>query len=112
MKPASRGGPFVWLIVSQALGVLALLPWLAIAGLSFMAFDSGIHWQAVVFVAAICSYPLLLLGFSLGAWVCYRRGRIVAAMVLTSIPVGLGLAAGVLVFGSSLVVGMNLKSPL
>lgn len=102
MKPEARGAPFVWLIVSQCLGALSLLPWLAIAGLSLMAFDSGVTWQASVFVGAIGSYPLVLLALSISAWVCYRRGRIVAAMILTSIPVGLAGLAFVLIYGSSL----------
>jgi hypothetical protein len=36
----------IWLIVSQVLALLSLFFWLMIAGLSVMAFDSGVSTEA------------------------------------------------------------------
>lgn len=52
-----------------------------------MAFDSGVTWQATVFVALVCAYPLLPLVLSILAWVFYHKQRPLAALVLTTIPV-------------------------
>lgn len=83
--PRSRGA-LAWLIVSQLLGVLSLLPWLVIAGLSIMAFDAGFSTEAVLFVGAIWAYPLLPIGCSILAWVWYAKGRMRRAVIATSVP--------------------------
>lgn len=75
-----------WLIITQLLGLLSLLPWLVISGLSFMAFDAGYSITAVVFVGLIWSYPLLPIICSIVAWVAYARGQTTTALVSTSIP--------------------------
>jgi hypothetical protein len=75
-----------WLIITQLLGALSLFPWLIMAGLSVLAFDSGYGLSAVLFVAAIWLYPLLPLGCAVRAWSLYRHGKLRGAMITTSIP--------------------------
>lgn len=75
-----------WLIISQLLELASLVPWLIIAGLSVMAFDSGYSKAAVLIVAAVWGYPVLLLICAVAAWVAYRRGSTTVALVSTSVP--------------------------
>jgi hypothetical protein len=53
LKPPSRRPVLIWLIISQALGVLSLVFWLLMAGLSVMAFDSGVTPEAWTFVIVV-----------------------------------------------------------
>ncbi len=104
MKWNPRVALLVWLIVSQSLAALTLVLWVVMAGLSFMAFDSGVTWQATVFVVLVCAYPLVPLVFSIFAWVFYSKRRLVTALVLTTIPLlpaalMVAVYAGVDVFG-------------
>jgi hypothetical protein len=85
-QPPSRPGAVVaWLVVSQALGLLSLLPWMMFAGFSLMAFDSesGPGWWLV---GPIWGYPLLPIGTAIAAWLMLARGRIRTAVVLSSLP--------------------------
>jgi hypothetical protein len=76
----------MWLIITQILAALSLLPWLVIAGLSLLAFDSGEQLSAVLFVSVIWLYPLLSLGCAIRAWWLYRHGKLRGAVITTSIP--------------------------
>ena len=84
--PQRSRGARAWLLVSQVLALLSLLPWLVIAGLSVMAFDAGYSTEAAVFVGTIWAYPLLPLVCSIVAWVCYVKHRMRGAVIVTSIP--------------------------
>ncbi len=75
-----------WLIVSQVLALGSLLPWFVVAGLSFMAFDSGFSWTALLFVALVWSYPVFILICILVAWLLYRRSYHTGSLISTSIP--------------------------
>ena len=75
-----------WLIITQVLAALSLFPWLIMAGLSVLAFDSGYGLSAVLFVAAIWLYPLLPLGCAVRAWWLYRHGKQRSAVIASSIP--------------------------
>jgi hypothetical protein len=57
-----------YLIISQVLYLLSLIPWFVIWGLSFMSFDSGINLSNVSFVLAISSYPFAVIICSILAW--------------------------------------------
>jgi len=65
----------IWLIVSQVLALLSLFFWLMIAGLSVMAFDSGVSTEAGTFVIAVCSYPIWPPGFAIASWIAYARKK-------------------------------------
>ncbi len=84
--PKRSGGAIVWLIISQLIGLVSLLPWLVIAGLSLMAFDSGETAQALAFVGAIWCYPVLPVGSAIVSWTLYARQKQRAALVVTSLP--------------------------
>lgn len=86
-KPVSRSRKptLIWLIVSQILALISLFFWLVIAGLSVMAFDSGVTAGAWAFVIAVWSYPIWPLGFAIAAWIAYSRKRDRLAGVLTTL---------------------------
>jgi hypothetical protein len=85
-KPASRSRKpiLIWLVASQILALLSLIFWLVIAGLSVMAFDSGVTTEAWTFVIAVWSYPIWPIGFTVAAWIAYARKRDKLAGVLTT----------------------------
>ncbi|HSL28603.1 MAG TPA: hypothetical protein VK900_05335 [Anaerolineales bacterium] len=84
-KPASRKPILIWLIVSQLLALTSLVFWLLVAGLSVMAFDSGVTADAWTFVIAVWSYPVWPVGFAIAAWIAYARNRDKLAGVLTTL---------------------------
>ncbi len=89
MAPRSTAA-LVWLIVSQLGYAASLVPWLAMAGLSVMAFDapgSTEQTAAWVFVGVIWSYPLLPLVCGIAAWLFYAKRRTRAAVVATTLPI-------------------------
>lgn len=86
-KPASpsRKPILIWLILSQLLALASLVFWLLMAGLSVMAFDSGVTAEAWTFVIAVWSYPLWPLAFAIAAWIAYARRKDRLAGVLTTL---------------------------
>jgi hypothetical protein len=84
LKRPSRRPVLIWLILSQALAVFSLVFWLLVAGLSVMAFDSGVTAQAWTFVIVVWSYPLWPIVFAIAAWIAYARHRDRLAAVLTT----------------------------
>jgi hypothetical protein len=76
----------IWLIVSQVLYLLALLPWLIMAGFAFMMFDSGFSVKALLFASGIWTYPLVALSCAILAWLLYGWGNTTGALVATSVP--------------------------
>jgi uncharacterized BrkB/YihY/UPF0761 family membrane protein len=81
-----RVGLVIWMIVSQLLTLGSLVLWLVVAGLSVMAFDSGVTPEAWRQVLTVWAYPLFPLIMVIGAWVAfaYRRNRLAA--ILTGLP--------------------------
>lgn len=84
-----------WLIASQALMLLSLLPWFVVAMISLAGVDPGAPPGAYVVVALIWAYPLVLLACVVAAWRAWRRGKTRRAMVWTTAP----LAATLLLLG-------------
>ena len=83
-KP-KRTGLLIWMIVSQALTLVSLLIWLLVAGLSVMAFDSGVTQDAWNFVIAVWLYPIWPIVFAVAAWLAYARKKDKLAGVLTTL---------------------------
>ena len=83
-KTASRKPILIWLIASQVLALLSLIFWLVVAGLSVMAFDSGVSAEAWTFVIAVWSYPIWPVAFAIAAWIAYARKKNRLAGVLTA----------------------------
>ena len=81
----SRKPILIWLVASQGLALLSLVFWLVIAGLSVMAFDSGVTTEAWAFVIAVWSYPIWPIAFTIGAWIAYARKKDRLAAVLTTL---------------------------
>ncbi|MFN8497696.1 MAG: hypothetical protein U0641_07550 [Anaerolineae bacterium] len=75
-----------WLIVSQILTLGSLLPWFAVAGLSFTAFNAGFSWGALLLVALVWSYPVFILVCIALAWWCYYQSYPNASLISTSVP--------------------------
>lgn len=84
-NPPSRKPILIWLIVSQLLAVASLLFWLVMAGLSVMAFDSGVTQEAWNFVIAVWLYPVWPILFAIAAWIAYARKKDKLAGVLTTL---------------------------
>ena len=80
-----RKGLLIWLIVSQLLTLGSLLIWLVMAGVSFMAFDSGQSPQAWTFVIAVWSYPIFPLVMVIGAWIAFARRKNTLSAVLSGL---------------------------
>jgi hypothetical protein len=74
----------IWLIASQVLALASLFFWLLVAGLSVMAFDSGVTAEAWTFVIAVWSYPIWPLAFAIAAWIAYARKKDKLAGILTT----------------------------
>lgn len=83
-KP-KRTGLLVWMIVSQVLTLLSLLIWLLVAGLSVMAFDSGVTTAAWTIVIAVWSYPIIPILLVIGAWIAYARHKNRLAAILSGL---------------------------
>lgn len=93
-SPKPRTGLLIWMIVSQVLTVLSLVFWLVIAGLSVMAFDSGVTAEAWTFVIVVWSYPIIPIVLVIAAWIAFARRRNRAAAILS----GLSFAPPLLLF--------------
>ena len=89
-----RTGLLIWMIVSQILMLLSLVIWLTVAGLSVMAFDSGVSAEAWTFVIVVWSYPILPIALVIASWIAYRRRRNTIAAFLS----GLSFAPPILLF--------------
>ena len=86
MQPRRPWPLLAWMIITQLLMLFSLAPWAAMAGLSFMAFDSGNTTGATIFVSAIFSYPVIVLISIVLAWIAYRRSKPRAAAIWSIIP--------------------------
>lgn len=89
-----RTGLIIWMIVSQILTVLSLGIWLLVAGLSVMAFDSGVSAEAWTIVIAVWSYPIIPIVLVIAAWIAFARRRNRLAAVLS----GLSFAPPILLY--------------
>ena len=85
LKASARRPVLIWLIVSQLLAAASLFFRLLLAGLSVMAFDSGVSAEAWMFVIAVWSYPLWPIVFAIGSWIAYARRRDRLAAILTTL---------------------------
>lgn len=73
------------MIVAFVLTLGSLLIWLLMAGLSVMAFDSGVSKEAWTFVILVWSYPLVPLALTITAWIAYAKRRNIPAAVLAGL---------------------------
>ena len=80
-----RTGLLIWLIVSQLLAVASLFFWLLMAGLSVMAFDSGVTQEAWNVVIAVWLYPIFPLVMIIGAWIAYAKRKNKLAAILSGL---------------------------
>ncbi len=75
----------LFLIITQILYVLSLLPWFVIWGMSFMSFDAGIGLYNSLFVITITLYPIAVIAGSILSWVFHRK-RKKLAVILNLVP--------------------------
>lgn len=71
----------VFLIISQVIYMVSLLPWLVVFGLSFMSFDAGFGFYNIAFVGGIAAYPLAMVACTILAWVFRLRNKRVAVII-------------------------------
>lgn len=104
VEQPKRTGLVIWMIVSQALMLLSLVIWLLVAGLSVMAFDSGVSAEAWTIVIVVWSYPIIPIGLVIGSWIAFARRRNKLAAVLSGLsfapPILLYLCIAITSFGS------------
>jgi cytochrome bd-type quinol oxidase subunit 2 len=93
-KSRPRKALLIWMIVSQLLMLGSLVIWLVVAGLSVMAFDSGVTQEAWNFVIAVWLYPLFPIVMVIAAWIAYARRKDKLAAVLS----GLSFAPPILLY--------------
>ncbi|MGI8387427.1 hypothetical protein [Robertmurraya sp. P23] len=74
-----------FLIITQILYVLSLLPWFVIWGMSFMSFDAGIGFYNSLFVIIITLYPVAVIVSSILSWVFHRK-RKKLSVILNLVP--------------------------
>jgi hypothetical protein len=84
-KPKPRKALVIWLILSQFLAVVSLLIWLLVAGLSVMAFDSGVTTEAWTVVIVVWSYPIFPLLMVIAAWVAFARRKNILSAVFSGL---------------------------
>jgi hypothetical protein len=84
-KPVSKRPVLIWLIISQVLALISLVFWLLVAGLSVMAFDSGVTAEAWTFVIIVWSYPIWPIVFTIASWIAYARKKDRLAGILTTL---------------------------
>lgn len=89
-----RTGLLIWMILSQLLMLGSLLIWALVAGLSVMAFDSGVTQEAWNIVLAVWAYPIFPLVMVISAWIAYAKRKNTLAGVLS----GLSFAPPVLFY--------------
>ena len=93
-KHKSRKALVIWLILSQFLAVASLLIWALVAGLSVMAFDSGVTNEAWAIVIAVWSYPVFPLLMVIAAWISFTRRKNILSAVFS----GLSFAPPILLY--------------
>jgi len=71
----------LFLLISQIIYALGLLPWLFIWGMSVMVFDAGVYLGNTLFFIAISAYPIAVIGCSITAWLLRLRRRRTAIFV-------------------------------
>lgn len=71
----------LFLIVSQILFTLSLIPWFVIWGLSFMSFDSGFNLANISFAGTISLYPVAVILCSILAWILRLKKQRLAIII-------------------------------
>ena len=80
-----RQGLVAWMIISQILTLLSLVIWLFLAGISVMAFDSGVSAEAWTIVIAVWSYPIIPILLVIAAWIAFARRKNKLAAILSGL---------------------------
>ena len=70
-----------FLIVSQAIYAICLLPWFFVWAMSVMAFDQGFHYWNTLYFALVTVFPVVALVSSILAWALRKRKPRAAAAV-------------------------------
>jgi hypothetical protein len=95
---ASRTGPLAWVLLAQSAALVSLVPWVLVAGFSFLAFDATAAEQALLpqpLLFALWAYPLLPVVCGAVTWRAWRRGDVRGAMRWS----GVELAGALVVLG-------------
>jgi len=76
----------VFLIISQIIYAVMLLPWIVILGLSVMVFDNGISLWEVGLMTVIGLYPLAVIVCSILAWLLLKKLKPVFITLINLVP--------------------------
>lgn len=85
--PRRRRSVLLWLILTQLVVLVSLVPWIILAGFTFVALDTGARDTLGVWAMriALWAYPLLPVACSALAWKAYRLGGTRRAVTLASV---------------------------
>jgi cytochrome bd-type quinol oxidase subunit 2 len=95
---ASRTGPLAVVLLAQAAALVSLVPWVLVAGFSFLSFSAGVAESRLLpapLLFALWAYPLLAVACAALTWRAWRRGDARAAVRWSSVE----LAAAAVVLG-------------
>lgn len=98
----NRGRQLAWLITGQVLTGLSLIVWLVIAIVTTVAVATEGGAGAWIFGGLVWAYPAWPIGFSIAAWIYWRRGRPTWASLLITLACLPGLLVVALVALSAL----------
>lgn len=80
---ASRAGPLAVVLLAQAAALVSLVPWVLVAGVSFLSFSPRAAEPPLLpapLLFALWAYPLLALVCAALTWRAWRRGDARAAV--------------------------------
>lgn len=87
VRRSTRG--LVYLIASQVISLASLLPWMMV--LVLLQPEAGQPLSVTLFSVAVVAYPLLPLVCAVAAWMRWRRGRTLQAVVWSTAPLVIAL---------------------
>lgn len=70
-----------FLIISQTLYAICIVPWIVIFGMSFLSFDAGFNFYNIAFVSVIGLYPIAIVVCSIISWILRLRKKQIAIMI-------------------------------
>ncbi len=96
--PNPNRGAKAWLIISQTLGWLSLLPWFMVFALAVMGLANSNNAAEVQrIVGAVCGYPILHIFSARASWILFEKNKNKAALIVTSLPLLVVVLFGILI---------------
>lgn len=75
-----------WLILILIFYIASLFAWFGISLLALLAFDNGVNISALLFVALIWSYPILIALIEWFSWRFYFKSKYLQSIIIATFP--------------------------